>query len=137
MATEILLTSEAFVKSVSNISDNVAGKYLRPSIREAQEIKMRTIVGDALLDKLKALVEDNTIGEVANAAYKTLVDRAQYFLAYSAIVELVPKVTFKIANAGSPSQNSLIRPIAASISSRLLYEISLPCNLVNIFSTSP
>lgn len=100
MATEILLTSEAFVKSVSNISDNVAGKYLRPSIREAQEIKMRTIIGDALLDKLKALVEDNTIGEVANAAYKTLVDRAQYFLAYSAIVELVPKVTFKIANAG-------------------------------------
>ena len=33
---EILLTSEAFVKSVTNVSDNLAGKYILPSIREAQ-----------------------------------------------------------------------------------------------------
>ena len=30
---EILLTSEKFVKSVTSISDNLAGKYLLPAIR--------------------------------------------------------------------------------------------------------
>ncbi len=51
--TEILLSSEAFIKSVSSISDNVAGKYILPSLREAQEIGLRGILGDCLLDALK------------------------------------------------------------------------------------
>lgn len=54
---EVLLTSEEFVKSISNISDNLAGKYMLPAIREAQEINLREILGDALTDKLKKIVE--------------------------------------------------------------------------------
>lgn len=100
MATEILLTSETFVKSVSSISDNIAGKYLRPSIREAQDIQFRRVIGDSLLAKLKALVGDGSIESEANKAYKELLDRAQYVIAYYAIVELCPKVAFKVANAG-------------------------------------
>ena len=91
---ESLLTSEKFVKGVSSISDNLAGKYLLPSIREAQDVKFRGIVGDTLLAKLKALVGDGSIEQEANALYKTLLDRAQYFIAYSAIVEVAVKVTF-------------------------------------------
>lgn len=105
---EVLLTSEKFVKGVSSISDNLAGKYLLPSIREAQDVKFRGIVGDTLLAKLKALVGDGSIEQEANALYKTLLDRAQYFIAYSAIVEVAVKVTFKIANAGvvkTPDEN--------------------------------
>ena len=105
---EVLLTSETFVKSVSSISDNVAGKYIRPSIREAQEVKFRGIVGDTLLDKLKALVDAGTIADPDNTRYKELLDRAQYFIAYNAIVEIAIKVTFKIANAGvvkTPDEN--------------------------------
>lgn len=98
--TEILLTSETFVKGVSSISDNIAGKYLRPSIREAQDIQFRGIVGDTLLAALKTLVASGDIEETANAAYKTLLDRAQYFIAYVAIVETCAKVGFKVANAG-------------------------------------
>ena len=98
--TQILLTSESFVKDVTSISDNLAGKYLRPSIREAQEVKYRGIVGDALLAKLKALVGAGEIAQEGNEAYKALVDRSQYFLAYSAIVEVAAKVSWKIANAG-------------------------------------
>ena len=79
--TEILLTSETFVKEVSSISDNLAGKYLRPSIREAQDIQFRGIVGDTLLAKLKQLVADQTITAEENAHYKRLLDRAQYLLA--------------------------------------------------------
>ena len=100
MATEILLTSENFVKTVSSISDNTAGKYVRPSIREAQDIKFRGIVGDCLLARLKAIVAEELTEEEEYAAYKDLLERAQYFIAYSAIVEIAQKVNFKIANAG-------------------------------------
>ena len=97
---EILLTSENFVKSVTSISDNLAGTYLRPSIREAQDIGLRGILGDTLLEKVKALVGAGTIGEADNAIYKALLDRAQYYLAYLAVVEVAAKVSLKIVNAG-------------------------------------
>ena len=115
MATEILLTSETFVKSVTSISDNIAGKYLRPSIREAQEVGFRGIVGDTLLAKLKALVGDGSISQEANIHYKDLLDRSQYVLAYLAIVEVAQKVNFKIANAGvvkTPDDN--VQPVDAT-----------------------
>lgn len=95
---EILLTSETFVKSVTSISDNLAGKYLRPSIREAQDIGLRGILGDTLLEKLKTLVAEKAI-ETAGE-YKALLDRAQYYLAYMAVVEVAAKVSYKIVNFG-------------------------------------
>ena len=97
---EILLTSEAFVKSVSSISDNVAGKYIKPSIREAQEIGLKGILGSALLAKLKQLVSAGTLDMPINAAYKELLDRSQYYLAYAAIVEIAQKTSYKIGNFG-------------------------------------
>ena len=97
---EVLLISEAFVKEVLSISDNVAGQYIRPSIREAQDIALRNILGDALLSKLKALVADGSIAEPENAAYKALADTERYFLAYTACVGIAQRVNFKIANAG-------------------------------------
>lgn len=97
---EVLLISEAFVKEVLSISDNVAGKYIRPSIREAQDIALRNIIGDSLLAKLKALIAAGTIDNPENAAYKALADIERYFLAYSACVGIAQRVNFKIANAG-------------------------------------
>lgn len=97
---EILLTSEAFVKSVLAISDNLAGKYLRPSIREAQDIGLREIIGTALLSKLKALVADGSIDQPENAAYKALVEAVQYYLAYEAGAIVTTKVSYKVANVG-------------------------------------
>ena len=103
--TEILLCSEAFVKSVTNISDNVAGKFVLPSLREAQEIGLRGIVGDCLLARLKDLVAagDVTPDGVSSPdyqAYKDLIDRAQYLLAYITVVEVLNKVTYKVGNFG-------------------------------------
>lgn len=97
---EILLSSEAFVKSVSSISDNLAGKYVLPSLREAQEVSLKGILGDNLLTKLKSLVRDQTIATYADGAYKKLIDRCQYYLAYVTIVEVTNKVSYKIANFG-------------------------------------
>lgn len=97
---EALLTSETFVKSVMSISDNIAGKYIQPSIREAQDIGLRNILGGCLTDKLKDLVARKTIREAGNEAYAELLDQAQYYLAYATVCEIIPKVSYKVANFG-------------------------------------
>ena len=97
---EILLSSEAFVKSVTSASDNLSGKYILPSLREAQEIGLRGILGDDLLDKLKDLRKAGTLDTESGGVYKTLVDRGQYYLAYMTIVEVTSKVSYKIVNFG-------------------------------------
>ena len=94
------MTSETFVKSVSNISDNLAGKYVLPSIREAQEVSLKSILGTCLLNKLKDLGLAGDLDKPENAQYKDLVDRCQYYLAYTAIVEITNKVSYKIGNFG-------------------------------------
>ena len=96
---EILLSSETFIKSVTNISDNVSGKYILTSLREAQEVGLQTIIGESLLEKLKALVKSG-IDAHENVMYKNLLNKCQYYLAYMTIVELVNKVSYKIGNAG-------------------------------------
>ena len=97
---ETLLSSEAFIKSVTNISDNLAGKYLLPSLREAQEFGLRGILGDCLFERLKDLVKTGEIEDPLNIAYKTLLDRSQYYLAYQTATELVNRISYKIANFG-------------------------------------
>lgn len=102
---DILLTSEKFVKETTGISDNVAGKYVLASIREAQEFAFREVVGDKLLGKLKELVSSREIDAPENEAYKRLLDTAQYFLAYSAVVQIVNKVSYKVGNFGVAKSN--------------------------------
>lgn len=97
---EILLSSEAFVKRVTSASDNLSGKYILPSLREAQEIGLRGILGDDLLAKLKALIKDGTLETESGGVYKTLVDHCQYYLAYMTIVEVTNKVSYKVGNFG-------------------------------------
>lgn len=97
---EILLSSENFIKSVTNISDNVAGKYILSSLREAQEVSLKGIIGECMLDRLKSLVKDKEIENIENAKYRYLLDKCQYYLAYMTIVELIYKVSYKIGNAG-------------------------------------
>ena len=97
---EVLLVSERFVKEATNLDDNLQAKYLRPSIREAQEQYYREIVGDCLLAKLKALVASEDIALPQNIAYRDLLDRSQYLLAYRAAVEILDKVAYKVANMG-------------------------------------
>lgn len=92
------------MKSVTNISDNVAGKFILPALREAQEIGLRGILGDCLLARLKELVADGEITPDSVTpgyeAYKDLLDRAQYYLAYRTVTEVCNKVTYKVGNFG-------------------------------------
>lgn len=97
---EILLSSEAFIKEVSSASDNLSGKYILPSLREAQEIGLKGILGDCLLERLKTLVRGGDIDTLDNAAYKRLLDHCQYYLAYRTLVEVTNKISYKLANFG-------------------------------------
>lgn len=114
-----LITNETFVKQVTSISDNIAGKYLQPSMVEAQEIHLKSILGDTLLEKLKYLIANNGFrgdfgpadGEDYNSDYsadtggpnehyRTLIYKCQYYLAYKSAAEVMAKVTFKVTNFG-------------------------------------
>jgi len=112
---EILFTSEENVKGLTAISDNVESKYLLPAIREAQEIYLREIIGDALMSKLRWCIDNNAFrGAFApadynedhetetggNPQYRKLLNKCQYYLAYKAVAELIPKVSYKIRNMG-------------------------------------
>lgn len=98
---QILLTSEAFVKNITNISDNIDGKYLLSAIREAQDIRLRQIVGSALLEKLKDIVSNRATNAAENRQYKALIEQCQYYLAYQTIAELPMKISYKLANLGA------------------------------------
>lgn len=97
---EILLSSEKFIKEVTSVSDNLSGKYMLPSLREAQEIGLKGILGDTLLSKIKTLIKENTLETESDGVYKTLVDHCQYYLAYKTLVEVTNKVSYKIGNFG-------------------------------------
>lgn len=99
--TDVLLLSEKSLKERTNIDDNFTGKLLTPAIQNAQEVELRSILGDALIDKLKMLVADDEIEQEENIAYKDLIDKAQNFLAYSAVAEIIMLTACKISPAGN------------------------------------
>lgn len=114
----VLLTSERFVKDATSVSDNLAGKFLLPSIREVQDTRLREVLGSALLEKVKELVADKTLAD--HSAYKDLLDRAQYFLAYAAVSEIAMKVSRKVANMGVVKTNDEnVQPVDTAELARL------------------
>ena len=98
----ILLISEDKVKTVTNINENLFGKWLTPSIIEAQNIGLQSIIGSCLYAKIIALVSTGEIGDSENTLYKNLLDnQIQDYLVYQTIVNLIPLINVKIANFGS------------------------------------
>lgn len=85
----ILLTSPEFIKSVTNISDNMQDKFINTAIREAQQMDLQQVIGSRLLNKLCDLVASAEINLTGNTYYKELIETAQWYLAYDAIQRLV------------------------------------------------
>ena len=98
--SNVLITNAKYIKSITNISDNVQEKYLFPSINEAQEIDLCGIIGEALLNKIKDLITEGTINDPENAVYKDLLKKCQFFIAYDVVAKLCVITSFKIDNAG-------------------------------------
>lgn len=96
----VLLTSPEFIRLNSNISDNLNSKVLATAIREVQEDELQEILGGLLLEKLMELVENNEIEDEENKIYKDVLDKAQMFIVYKVIAEVIVLVNAKIDNAG-------------------------------------
>ena len=105
MITDTLLTSPDFIKSMTNISDNLNGKVMQSAIREAQEDELKEIIGSVMLKKLKKLIADDEIDLPENIHYLELLDECQYFLAYEVISKLCIITSYKIDNAGVVKTN--------------------------------
>lgn len=99
--TNILLISEDYVKSNSNIDDNLWGKMLLPAIREAQEMGLQAIIGGSLYQRILDMVEDGSIQQTANSAYKNMLDIfIQPYLLYQVMVNVIPVIGTKLSNMG-------------------------------------
>lgn len=100
MIREIFLTNENYIRSLTNIDNNVQSKYLLSAIREAQEVGLQQILGSAMLRKLKQLILSGLIDNDENIVYKALVDECQLYLAYQSVVNLCLTTSVKISNGG-------------------------------------
>lgn len=96
----VLLCSPDFIRLNSNISDNVNSKVLATAIREVQEDELQEIMGQLLIEKLQDMVEDGTIEDRVNFHYKNALDKAQMFITYKVIAEVLVMLNMKIDNAG-------------------------------------
>lgn len=122
---EVLLSSENAIKATTDISENVSSKYILSALREAQEVSLKGIIGVAMLDKLKVLVEDKAVEEPENERYKDLIGKCQYYLAYMTIVELIGRVSYKIGNAGlvkASDENLQVASLQEIISQKEFYQ---------------
>lgn len=98
---DILLTSVDYIKSQTEITDNLYDKKILPAIREAQEFDLQEIIGEQLYDKLRGMVADGTISDAGNELYKVLLDDyIQPFLCYQVIARLTLIIGQKFVNMG-------------------------------------
>jgi len=99
--TNTFLISEAQIRNYTDIEDNVDSALIKNGIREASDIKLQPIIGTLLYEKLNSLVDAGTIGDSANAAYKTLIDDyIQNMLIYAAYWYILDSIYIRSRNNG-------------------------------------
>lgn len=102
----VLLTSEQYIKSNLDISDNLSTKYMQSAMADAQTIYLRSVLGDALTDKLESLVADGSIEASDNKMYKLLLDNyVQRVIMWEVRKEIAHTTTYKIGNFGVVKSN--------------------------------
>lgn len=93
-----LIFNEDAVKALTPISLNTAGEFLMPAMFEAQEIRLKTVLGSRLLRALKEREQSHDWDAIP---YADLKEQCTMFLVYQTICYLIPKVQYKIANVGA------------------------------------
>lgn len=103
----VLFISEQKLKESTAINLNVDTELLLPYVRQAQKLYVEPKLGTDLNQKLKDLISAGTINDVANAAYKTLLeDYIGDMLPNWAFYHAVPFLRFKIENGNIYSKSS-------------------------------
>lgn len=102
-----MLVSPDDVKGATYTNYNVDDALVGPTIREAQEIHLQSIIGSNLFYRLQALVFNQIMGNTdaiddeENAEYKTLLDEyIQPYLVNKAQALLCVPASFKLRNLG-------------------------------------
>lgn len=97
--SNVLLTSENRIKSISPLSDNLAGKYLLPTIKIVQDVELTDAIGKCLVQSLQEKIAEKTLDE--NEAYKDLLNiYIQPYLTYMVLSNLTDILANKLVNAG-------------------------------------
>jgi len=103
MSTVILFITEAHIKEVSIIDENIDAKLIMNAIREAQDINIHPILGTGLYNELKTQVNAGTV----TALNVTLLDDyIKWALIYWTLYQGVDIFTYKIRNKGIYKQSS-------------------------------
>ena len=103
----VLFISEQKLKDLTAINLNCDPDLLRPYILQSQKLYIETKLGTDLTQKLKDLITAGTVGDVANAAYKTLLeDYISFVLVNYSFWHAVPFLRFKIENGNIYSKTS-------------------------------
>ena len=95
----VLFISEDKLKDSTAINMNVDVQFLLPYVRIAQEKYIETKLGTNLFVAIQGMISGGTIGNVANANYKTLLD--DYIadvLVHYAFYEVLPFLRYKVQN---------------------------------------
>lgn len=104
----VLLTSEDAIKDTTNVSDNIAGKYLLPAIKATQDIEVQEILGTRLYRSLQEKIYNDSISHVENEIYKALLDNyVEQFIAWQVMANICPLIGAKIANMGVMSNGDV------------------------------
>ena len=99
--TDTLLISWTKVKQYTDINDSLDAALIKNAIREAQDIELQKVIGTLLYEKLIDLVKNDTIGDVGNEKYKTLLDSyAQDMLLYASYYNLLEYTFIRTRNNG-------------------------------------
>lgn len=94
---KVLLVGSSFIKSATNISDNISEKLIHPAVLTAQDEGLRTILGDTLMDRLLYMVSSSSL----TGKYQVLLEKCQWYLAYQVVSDIVMLTAVKIDNAGN------------------------------------
>ena len=103
----VLLISEQKLKDSTAINLNVSTTLLLPYVLQAQTLYIEPKLGTQLYEHIKGLIQAGTIGNVGNAAYKTLLDDyISFVLVNYSFYHAIPYLRFKIENGNIYSKTS-------------------------------
>lgn len=106
---DVYLISPSAVKAITSVNLNVTDDILSYAIRNAQDMRLKFIIGDELLEALQNQAQQKiTIGKEVEEPYRQILyDYVVPFLASQTVVEVCIPMTFKIRNIGVVKNNDI------------------------------
>lgn len=92
----VYFISSEWIRSHSNIEQNISDKFLISAIRETQTINLQSIIGSSLYNSLYEKVENDNV----SGYYKVLLEQIQYFMLYQTLANICIIVSYKTGNTG-------------------------------------